>query len=179
MDKLRCLVGKAKNNNEECMLFIIRKFKPLLKKYSNKLNYDGSDSDLVIALIEIINCIPIYKNSKFNEDKYIVGYINNSIKHKYIQLSKRNENIIKKETELDLNIISNYEAIQDWNLIDTSIFINNLVDKLSSYHKYIIKKIYIYNISEADLAKELNISRQSVNRAKNRALNNLRKIATE
>lgn len=166
MDSLINIIKKAQSGNKNCILQIIEKFKPLVKKYSRKLKYDGSDSDLVIALIEIINCIPIHKNSKFNEDKYI-------------QLSKRNENIIKKETELDLNIISNYEAIQDLNLIDTSIFINNLINKLSSYHKYIITKIFMYNISESDLAKELNISRQSVNRAKNRALDKLRKIATE
>jgi RNA polymerase sigma factor (sigma-70 family) len=176
LNKLKDILEKAQNNNKECMLSIIEKFKPLVKKYSNKLNYDGADSDLVISLIETINCIPIYKNAKFNEDKYIVGYINTSIKHKYIQLSKKNTNIIDKEIELDLNIISNHEVMEDWNLIDT-IFLSNLVDKLSSYHKNIIRKIFMYNISEADLAKELKISRQSVNRAKNRALDNLRKIA--
>lgn len=178
MNKLNNIVKNAQNGNKVCMLKIIDKFMPLIKKYSNKLQYDGADRDLIIALIEVMNYIPIYKNTKFDEDKYIVGYISTSIKHKYIQLSKKNTNIIDKEIELDLNILSDYKAIEEWNSIDTSIFINNLMDKLSSYHKYIIKKIFMYNISEVDLAKELKISRQSVNRAKNRALNNLRKVAT-
>jgi RNA polymerase sigma factor (sigma-70 family) len=179
MSELSTLIRKAQKGNQDCMLEIIDKFRPLIKKYSKKLKYDGSDSDLTISLIEIINYIPIYKNIKFKEEKYIVGYINTSITHKYIELSKKNTNLINKEMELDLNIMSNYKSIEEWSLIDTNIFICSLMDKLSDYHKHIIRKIFMYNMSEADLAKELSISRQSVNRAKNRALNSLRKFAIE
>lgn len=38
---------------------------------------------------------------------------------------------------------------------------------------------YIYELSEIDIAKILGISRQAVNRLKNRALNNLRKFFLE
>lgn len=174
------LVKKAQLDNKDSMLAIIEKFDPLIKKYSRKLEYDGANSDLIIALIETIKFIPIFKNDELKREEYIVGYINTSIKRKYIKLSKKNIEILNKEIELEPDIllkITTEETSQ--NLIDNRIFLNILLDKLSEYQHKIINKIFICNISEADLARQLNISRQSVNRLKNRALDNLRKLAIE
>jgi RNA polymerase sigma factor (sigma-70 family) len=179
LNELKIIVEKAQDGNKNCMLIIIEKFRPLINKYSKKLNYSGANSDLIICLIEIISNIPMVKNPKFKEDKYIIGYIHISIKRKYFQLYREHLNVISRETELNLNIISDYYLDKSWNLIDNRIFILNLMDKLSQYQKYIIKKIFVYDFSVSELANELNISRQSVNRAKNRALNNLRKYAVE
>ncbi|QCH29051.1 sigma-70 family RNA polymerase sigma factor [Clostridium tyrobutyricum] len=179
MGELKIIVERAQDGNKNCTLIIIEKFRPLINKYSKKLNYSGANSDLIICLIEVIRDMPIAKNPKFKEDKYIVGYIYTSIKRKYVQLYKEHLNIISRETELNLNVISDYYLDESWNLIDSRIFILSLMNKLSQYQKYIIKKIFLYDFSVSDLANELNISRQSVNRAKNRALNNLRKYAVE
>ena len=179
MKNLYDLAKEAQLNNKNSMLAIIEKFNPIIKKYSRKLNYDGANSDLIIALIEITKSIPMFTNDNLKKEQYIVGYINTSIKRKYISLSKKNTEIINRETVLNIDVLLEDTAEESQNLIDNRIFLNILLDKLSEYQHNIIHKIFICNISEADLAKELSISRQSVNRAKNRALNNLRKIATE
>ena len=53
------LVKKSQLKNKNALMSLIETFDPLLNKYSNKLNYDGAKSDLIIEFIKIINKIPI------------------------------------------------------------------------------------------------------------------------
>lgn len=166
------LMTEAKNGDEVSIMEIINKFKPLINKYSRKLMYDGSESDLSITLLDIIKKIPINENKKFKEEKYIVGYINTSIKNKYIQLSKKNSTILKYETELDIEKISKTSNID---YIDDKIFIDDFLKTLPDLQRSVLEDIYVYQESIADIAKKNDVSRQAINKAKNRGLNNLRK----
>lgn len=87
-NQLYNLVQMSQNGDTEACLEIIRRFKPLIKKYGYKLGYDDAYSDLILELIEVVYKLPIKRNNSVNSDKYIIGYINSSIKHKYIYLSK-------------------------------------------------------------------------------------------
>lgn len=169
MGELYKLIEESKKGNKECLLKVICRFNPLLRKYSRKLNYDGSESDLIICILEIIYTIPI-NNNKMQQDECIVGYINVSIKHKYIYLSKKYTNIMSRETEFNTDILEeNYNQLSE-----NSLYLENLMDNLPKLQQEIIKQIYFKGTSEKDIAKQLNISRQAVNRAKNRALKNLK-----
>ncbi|WP_026883216.1 sigma-70 family RNA polymerase sigma factor [Clostridium akagii] len=179
MNELGDIVIKAQNGDSNCMFNIIEKFLPLIKKYSRKLNYDGADSDLMVSIIDIVKSIPVNKSLRFEEDKYIVGYINTSIKHKYIHLLSINISILKAEGELYLDTFWNYEYKDNENAIDDHILLLNILDKLPLHQKNIIKEIFFYNFSEVELSEKLNVSRQAINRTKNRALKNLRKFAIE
>lgn len=55
------LIFKYQLGDKNAFLEIHEKFMPLIKKYSRKLNYDGSYSDMIITLLEIIKKIPINK----------------------------------------------------------------------------------------------------------------------
>lgn len=171
MEKLYNLLMNSKHGDKNSTLIILEKFNPLLNKYCRKLNYDGSYTDLIICLLETIKTIPIENNAKLRNDSTIVAYLHISIKHKYINLSKKNCAIISNETELNTDILGE----NSYNYIDEKLFIKEIVDKLSDFQKHIIKSIYINNIPESTLAKQMNVSRQAINRIKNRALNNLRK----
>lgn len=171
MGEIYSLVSDLRKGNKDSSLTLIRKFNPLIIKYSRKLNYDGAETDLVISLLEILNKISIDKNPNLQSDECIVGYINTSIKHKYINLSKKNCVIVQKETELNNDFLGE----ESLNNIDDSLFVNELLSKLPNFQKEIITQIYINNVSESSLAKQLQISRQAINKTKNRALNNLRK----
>lgn len=89
------LIKYSGEGNEKATIEIIKKFSPLLNKYRKKLNYEYADTDLIIALIEIIGILS--KRDKFfiNKEGSLVNYISKSIKHKYIQLSKTHENNFK------------------------------------------------------------------------------------
>lgn len=86
---LYTIILESKHGNQISMLHLIEKFRPLINKYARKLNYDGADSDLIISFICIIKAIPIKTNLNLKETQQIVGYIANSIRYKYIELSKK------------------------------------------------------------------------------------------
>lgn len=108
---------KAKRGDKEALLEIILRFNSLIKKYGNKLNYDGADTDLIIALIESIDFIPIEK--KLKTDKEISPYMVAVIKNKYIKLSKKQDIINKMEIPLKEEIL-NDSYVRD---IDLKIYL--------------------------------------------------------
>lgn len=171
MGEIYNLIVDSKNGNKESTLNFIKKFNPLVIKYSRKLGYDGAETDLIICLLEVLKHITLCNNPDLQNDGRIVGYINICIKHKYINLSKKDNLITINETELNSDILGN----DPLNNIDDYLFVYELLSNLPDFQKEIIKRIYIDNISENSLAKQLHISRQAINRTKNRALNNLRK----
>lgn len=171
MSELYYLVNEAQQKNKNSLMEILEKFTPLIKKYSRKLNYDGSETDLIITLIETINAIPLSRTNIIKEDKYIVGYIATSIKNKYIFLSKKYSKIYEKEIELNLDIANNETS----NSMEECILLRMLLDKLPKLQRNIIIQKFIKDFSDSEIANQLNISRQAVNRAKNRGLKNLQK----
>lgn len=164
------LILKCQYGNKDSLMYLIEKFKPLIRKYAKKLNYDGSDSDLIITLIYIIKSMPIKTNITLKKDKCIIGYISNSIRYKYIALSKKYHSTIP-----DLELKEEIIATENINNIEDVLLINTYLDKLSDLQKYVLKQIYFKDISERSIAKNLNISRQAVNKTKIRALKNLKR----
>jgi hypothetical protein len=53
------LIKKAQVNDEGAMMELIKKFSPIVKKYSRMLNYDGSDTDLIITFIKAVKTIQV------------------------------------------------------------------------------------------------------------------------
>lgn len=165
------LVVKSQAGDKEATLEIVTRFGPLIKKYSYLLRYDGANSDLVIALIEIVKKIPIYRDNNLKYDKFLIGYVSSALKNRYIQLSKKYSSIYSMETELNLSIAKGDLSSK----LEDRVFIGEVLDKLSGIQKKVIVMKFIKNYSDKDISNILKISRQSVNRAKNRGLKNIRK----
>ena len=51
---LKDTIAAAQRNDEESLLALIEKFKPLLKKYAYKLHYEDSFYDLQLDFIQIV-----------------------------------------------------------------------------------------------------------------------------
>ncbi|AWI03551.1 sigma-70 family RNA polymerase sigma factor [Clostridium drakei] len=172
-NKLLNLINSSQNGDKNSILQIIIKFTPLIKKYSRKLKYDGSDTDLIIRLIETINKFPLFKKTYIENESYIVSYIHNSIKHEYIHLSIKHEKLCNMETTLNLEI-SKDTTINYTSSIEDKVILTKLLDKLSKTQKKIIIGIFFKDYSVIQLGQKLGISRQSVNKTKNIALKKLR-----
>ncbi len=172
---LKNLVVDAKKDNKDALMEIINIFMPLIKKYSRKLLYDGAESDIIILLIKIIKAYPISKSDNNIEDKDIIAYVNISVKHEYIRLSKKFSRLANMETELNEDI---YLIKADDN-IENELLINDLLDKLSAIQKTILKELFLIGCTQTALAKKLNISRQAVNKNKVKALNKLKSYLIE
>lgn len=160
------MVMNARTGDKEALQNLVERFQPLIKKYKRKLNYDGADTDLIICFIETIHKIPIYRDNHIINEECIVGYINKSIKNKYIYFSKKYSKVYRVEVELNLDI-----AGDDANSkVEDNVSIEELLDKLSERQRRVIEGIFFKNTTEVEISRQLNISRQAVNRTKNRAL---------
>lgn len=163
------IAEKAKFGDEGALVEIIDKFRPIIKKYSRKLKYETAETDLVIELIKIVRNMPI-NSMNLNEEREIISYIAASIKYQYYRLYRQNA-LSSYQLPLNDYILFNCQQVD----IDSKIFINQLVDKLSTKEKFIINSIFFYGYKEAELAKMLKITRQAINKIKNSALRKLLK----
>lgn len=170
-NSLYILINASQCGDTTSLLEIIEKFQPLIKKYSRKLNYDGAETDLIISLIETIQSIPIFKRASLKKEECLVSYIANSLKYKYIKLSKKYSNLYAMELELKEDLLGE----EDSSDIETHIMLNTFLDKLPLAQKTVLDAIYIKGYTVSEVAKKSHTSRQSVNKTKNRGLENLRK----
>ncbi len=170
-----CIV-KAKNNDKESMLALCQKFDPLLKKYSRVLSYEDSYNDLQEAFLYTIKKIPI-ELEQFHQDKYILSYIKNSIRHKFIYLNKKDEEyenhvcFFSEKTSLKAILVdnSNNYSIKDIMLLGD---IEHLLTE-KEWNLFVLKILKGY--SDSDIAMMLHISRQAVNKQMNKMKPKLKK----
>lgn len=168
--KLYDLLKRAKNNDKDAVYEIIKDFNPTLRKLSNSLYHEEAETDLIIDLLKLIKDIDINKFKNSN-NKQIAKYIHIHLRKRTLDLFKNNKNKFKECMEINHDILAD-ESLGDIEISDlTSILIESLVSK----QQHIITMEFIHGFSEKDIAEILGISRQAVNRIKNRALKNLRK----
>lgn len=159
---LYSIVTNAKLGNSNDLYNLILKFNPLLTKYSKLLNYEDAKCDITLCFIEIINKMPI--NKKFTDDKFILSYINKGIKNSYINISRNKNKIDTREYICE---------IQDFNnKIDfhSDLEFYDLIKYLTDREKQIIIFKYFNCLSDIQISKKLNISRQYVNKLNRQAL---------
>lgn len=167
------LVYKSKNQDKESLLALINKFDLLIRKYSLKLNYDGSYSDLIIYFISAIYKLPIDK-PRFNENKYIISYLSKTVKNAYIYYSIKKNNILSHEINLNDEIWCDFNSA--YNNIDNKIYVLTLLSNLSEKEKMILYLKYFKCYSDVEIGNKYKITRQAVNKCKNVALNKLKNI---
>ena len=162
------IMNIKKGNNDE-LIEVIEMFKPLIRKYSKMIDGEDTEQDLKIFLINLLNKIPV-DSDRLYEDKAIFAYIAKSLRSEYIKLSKKRDKKILNEVEIDL------EVDLGSNELESEIELLDMFKVLSEKEAYIIKLIYVYYLSVTEVAEYMNISRQAVNKTKNRALNKIKKI---
>lgn len=107
----------------------------------------------------------------FLKKRSMFSYIANSLKYKYIKLSKKYTNLYLNELEFKEKILNETNSFD----IETHIMLNTFWDKLPSSQKKVLNELYINGYTVSEVAKKLHISRQAVNKTKNKGLNSLRK----
>jgi RNA polymerase sigma factor (sigma-70 family) len=165
------LLKRAKNNDQDATYEIIKDFDGTLKKLSNSLHYEEAQTDLIIELLKLIKNIDIEKFEDSSHEQ-IAKYIHMHLRKRTLDLHKKNDNKFKDFLDINNEILPD-ESLAD---IESTVLTSMLIKSLVKQQRAIITMKFIYGFSEKDIAQILGISRQAVNRVKNRALNNLRKI---
>lgn len=148
---------------------VINIFRPTINKFSRKLKYEEAETDLIIAFIEMLKAMNLKKFDSNNEGA-IVNYIYSTMKNKHVDLFRRYVKRQKEEFEINLDIIVNIEKYS----IESGAFIEDLLNRLPEMQKMILKEKYIKDHTDIEIAEKLHITRQAVNKSKNRGLKTLR-----
>ena len=176
MKNLELWAVSAANGDQTAKLEIINQFRPLLRKYAYKLNYEHAFYDLELKLLEILT-MPFFNNPQ-NTEEQIVSYIHRAIVNEYIRLNKA-LNVLRNRMILysDLGDDQQYmvETICAYTSAYAEIDSQLLLYGLSESEQIAVKRIVIDGETAAAVAKQLGCTRQSVNQAKQRGLNKLKR----
>lgn len=168
MQKLGDLVKDYNNGDKNALVEIINQFKPAINKYKKESYYEDLDSELTLFMINILGKISM-REDILRDDKHLRFYILKSLKNKHIEINKKSYTIYSSEIPSDKFLDYN-----GYELLESDIVFYDIIKDLSICEKHILTKKYIHNIKESDIARELNTSRQYINRVHKKALSKLR-----
>lgn len=162
----------AQQGEENEILFIIEKFNPLLSKYAGRLSAEDGKNELIFFLLAFIKKADL---TKFQFDAQLIAYLEQSVVHEYIRLSKKYDKTNQHEQLLgDENINA---EVQDFALAsDSNLFVSSCFQKLNDKEQRVLYLHYVLEYSIAEIAELCQVSRQAVNQLKNRAV---KKISSE
>lgn len=165
--------------DESSALQLLGIFDKLLRKYARLLGTEDAYEELRLFFFELLDGLK-GKNIRTDSDGYIVNYISKSVKHQYIALSKagkkRRELPFSEISEEQMSFVEQLTASEASDDISTFFPAN---DKLSDREQAILRRFFVDDYSIEEIARQLGISRQAVNQAKNRALEKIRRACFE
>lgn len=164
---LKKLIEEFKKQNMENFNCLYGEFKKLIVYYSNKVQADDTVEDLTLFFIELLTQIEL---DRFKSDSSfsLRNYIAVCIRNKYIAISA----FETKQNELRADF---FEERAGYCLeFDKKISIFSALKILPERQRLVLIYKYVYLYTDTEIAQIFNITRQAVNRVKNRALLNLR-----
>lgn len=160
------ILNAVKNNDEKSKLLILEKFRITINYYARKLNYYCAKTDLIIFMLTLINKLNLEKFKSFEEGT-VVKYIQISIKHEYIRLSKKNSYINSHEILMNTDIIDYIDKYKEELSSEGSEFMKYMAGNLVGNQK----KVFLYSLngySNTEISKLIGISKQAVGKIKKR-----------
>ena len=163
----------AQNGSEEAMLYVVKKFNPIIAKYAFMLNYEDNKADMMIFIRNLINKMQM---EKFQGEGQIVGYIVKSIKNEYMRLSLLKSKKAQNEFLVD-GLFDKQEPVCEADPMEETdlkmLMINLLAQRLTVKERTVLFKHFVEDKLISQIAMEEGISRQAVNQIKNVALQKL------
>lgn len=140
---------------------IFAEFERLINYYKRKIDDEDSFQELSIFLVELLYSIDI---ERFKDSEDIKRYIAVCIRNRYITISK--EKIFQQNHSTFLN--ETFPAPYTDPFLEH--ILKDALSKLTLRQREVIFYSYIYNYTDIEISRYLNISPQAVGRLKNRAL---------
>lgn len=137
---------------------------PLINKYAYILYKDETEdikSELNISLWEAVNKIRVLEN-----DGQVFNYFSIAIKNRFLELYRNSKKIHDHETTITDNMLTNnvifLQKEYDDLIIDEDIA--HFLEQYNGMKKNIFYLILFRNYSDVEIAKQLGLSRQYINR---------------
>lgn len=177
MKDLANAILSAQNFDENSMYKIIKRFDPIICKYARKMKNDEDfKSDMILRLIEVVRTIDLSKFNTLN-DYAIINYINKVLYHQYIYLSKKHSTMRQHENSFECDDIEEWIGVDysTINVINNFILDSSMKSLLTEREYLCVKYMVLDGMSSSQAGKILGVKRQTVNEAKIRGLNKLKK----
>ena len=176
MDTIEYIVN-SKAGDEKSTLFLVSKFNPLLKKYSYKLSYEDSYDDLLLDFLVLLHDFSIH-DLRYQSEGGIVSYIAASIYNSYIkkltQIRRSKKLLYFSELSDDASCYS--EAIPSKEDPYSDIHFKLLSSLLTDTEMLVINSLYYKGYTATEIAKTFGISRKTIYKRKNSAIEKLKKL---
>lgn len=161
--------------NEFAALQLLEMFDRLLKKYARMLGTEDAYEELRLFFLELLYKLK-EKEICTDSNGAIVNYISKSVRNQYIALSKaRNNRMECSFADVSEEQMLALESISYSDKGDDISFYFPAGNTLTEREHTILRMFYADQYTIEEIAKQLTISRQAVNQAKNRALERIRK----
>ncbi len=164
MGEFTDIIHKVKRDKNEFYL-VVDKMKPLITKYINKLYKDDKEdsySEFMMALWEGICNIEFYEN-----DGQVVNYLSTAVRNKFFELYRKSKKTHEYEIVTDDDCYQNVSFQESkYNEIALKIDIEKFVSEYSGIKKEIYYLILVENMTDAAIAKRLQVSRQYINKVR-------------
>lgn len=166
---LKPLIASIRKQDMSGFNLIYQEFKRLISLYADRIGDDDAAQELTVFFIELLYSIEL-DIFKADDSDGLKRYIAVSIRNKYIALSKERQLLDRMTNELYDNLAFFYQDA------DEGLILEEALKMLTPQQRAIIVYKYIYCYSDAEICMLLGVSRQAVNKMKNRALMLLRQI---
>lgn len=166
METILSLIEKYQSGSTDAGAQILERMTPLVKKYAAKIHcmeYEDALQELYIALLQALP----YLDTNCMEGK-CVSYIKTTVVNRYYTLCKQNLSAPQTEDFETSAYSLPAQPAYDETYYDVVAYINTFPpDNI----KYKILSLYFYeDKSDTEIASELNVSRQYVNRIKKKLI---------
>ena len=165
---LKELIEKYKAGDKMAMSMIISKMTPIINKYARKLfkmEFEDMRQEMIIAVIE-----SVMKIKKYDSEYECLRYITNGVHYRYMELIRKSITLEYCEEITDYEKLGQFSDPHFSTYSDIEFFCD--LEKKCDISSNMKKKIYDYvincNYNDNEIARDLKVSRQYVNRCKKR-----------
>lgn len=164
MGEFLSIISEIKRDKNKFYL-LINKMEPLINKYVRLLYKDDKEdvkSELLFALWEAVSNISYYKN-----EGQVINFLCIALKNRYFELYKRSKRLHEYEIPINDDQKELLKMSYFDNVIDNIIFKEKKYKILNKYQgkkKNIVYLIIFENLSDSQIANQLKLSRQYINR---------------
>ena len=174
MNSLLEQIKRCKKGDNESLEYLIKRFDPIINSLAYKSKNEYEKSDLTIFLIKLIKNIDLINLNNVS-DGGLIKYIEKSLKREFFKINKKS---IFVEVELDDRFNENTYEYTD---IEFKILLSELRKNkiINAKQLYIFLNKYYFMKDEKEIANELGISRQAVNKTNKTAIQRVKKYLLE
>ncbi len=174
------LLQNIKYNKNE-FITLIDWMNPLISKYVRLLYKDEPEDireELLLALWE-----SVLKIDYCNNDGECLSYINNALRNKFLELYRKSKKQHDFQSTLELEEIPDSQNLKTSSVDFSDIIfredIKHLFPHATENKQQLFKQILLEGKSDAEIAKSFDVSRQYINRLRNKLYSHLKKYYYE